>query len=73
MRMADKRSGTGRSAVMAMGQVVGLRGHSGRPPPDHQRQLLSTQPDLTHSAMSCRSPLHFSCGSSGLVYGETLR
>ena len=24
MRMADKRSGTGRSAVMAMGQVVGL-------------------------------------------------
>jgi len=48
--MADKRSGTGRSAVMAMGQVVDQCGHSGRPPTDRQRQLWGPQPDLTHSA-----------------------
>lgn len=34
--------------------MLGPCGHSGRAPPDRRRQLLSTQPDLTHSAISRR-------------------
>jgi len=38
--VARNPSWTGRLSVFGLRQVLGLRGHSGRPPPDHQRQLL---------------------------------
>jgi hypothetical protein len=35
-------------------QVVSRCGHLGRPPPDRRRRLRGTQPELTHSAITCR-------------------